>query len=83
MENSIKVGGWGLQRTVLPLIFFSKTLEIALKSLKNKLFLFKFWWGALLIGSRSDGTLKLQSFLKGSAGNCQMTLIKRNLIVGM
>ena len=39
MENSMKVGGWGWQRTGLPLIFFLekihklKTLEIALKSL--------------------------------------------------
>ena len=75
MENSIKVGGWGLDRSDFPLISFLKKYM----SLKNYLKVIFGEGEPPQLGLWSDGKLELPSPLEEPSGNCQMTHIMQNL----
>ena len=92
-EFSVKVGGWGQQRTNFPLFFFFFFFEknISLKHLKlpknhfkTNLFFSIFGGGdPPLVRSWSDGRLELQTSLEKLSETSQITRIIQNSVHGM
>ena len=91
MEFSVKVGGWGQQRTNFPLTFFFFEKNISLKHLKlpknhfkTNLFFSIFGGGdPPPVRSWSDGRLELQTSLEKPSDTSQMTRIIQNSFHGM
>ena len=92
MEFSVKVGGWGQQRTNFPLIFFFffeknislKHLKLPKNHFKTNLFFSIFGGGdPPPVRSWSDGRLELQTSLEKPSDTSQITRIIQNSFHGM